>query len=431
MKWSNYNEFIDRPQNNTLRYVFNYFQDKILLLDSRLAELITDNQDRIDTLEQIHPDLYERLLADGFIVNDSEMEVKQCIQKLDERFRNKEKLRLTINPTLDCNLRCWYCYETHLKGSAMEAATMEGVINLVKKEMKHPTLKIVQLSFFGGEPLLQYNKIVEPLVKEIHQLCQAHNIQFELGFTSNAVLFTPKRIDKLLNIVPVFHIQVPFDGNRTVHNSIKMFANGTGSFDMIKKNMEYAIKRGVNVNVRCNYTSESLESFHDLLQEFKAYWHSPNLYFSFHRIWQDREKSDMALVMQELGRKLDSLGIQSNLSAASVQYLTPCYADYENNLLINYNGDVFRCTALNFEHEDRIAELDANGDLHYTPKVSELMKNRFLPECYSCKVLPICTVCSQSKITSIDRKCPSRPTEEMFRKQIRLYFHAITQSPRI
>lgn len=106
MKWSNYNEFIDRPQNNTLRYVFNYFQDKILLLDSRLAELITDNQDRIDTLEQIHPDLYERLLADGFIVNDSEMEVKQCIQKLDERFRNKEKLRLTINPTLDCNLRC-------------------------------------------------------------------------------------------------------------------------------------------------------------------------------------------------------------------------------------------------------------------------------------------------------------------------------------
>ena len=39
---------------------------------------------------------------------------------------------LIINPTLDCNFHCWYCYENHLKGSKMDEGIVSAITTLIR-----------------------------------------------------------------------------------------------------------------------------------------------------------------------------------------------------------------------------------------------------------------------------------------------------------
>ena len=71
------------------------------------------------------------------------------------------------------------------------------------------------------------------------------------------------------------------------------------------------------------------------------------------RVWQDRN-SKICQQEEVLGEELHLInrfrGAGYNCSAHVLDNTVsnPCYADKEMQLLINYNGDVFKCTARDF-----------------------------------------------------------------------------------
>ena len=75
-----------------------------------------------------------------------------------------------------------------------------------------------------------------------------------------------------------------------------------------------------------------------------------------------------------------------------------CYADYKSSIIINYNGDIFKCTARSFNHHERIGILENDGNITETERAKLYNINRFRPQCRSCKLLPICVICIQKKI---------------------------------
>ena len=45
-----------------------------------------------------------------------------------------------------------------------------------------------------------------------------------------------------------------------------------------------------------------------------------------------------------------------------------CYADKKNTVVVNYNGDLYKCTARDFVSKNREGTLTADGDIHWNDK---------------------------------------------------------------
>ena len=90
----------------------------------RLKPIIIERRHNIESLKEIHPSLYELLIKCGFIVLSAHDEMKSWVDEINSNLQSDDYVRITINPTLDCNLGCWYCYESHLKGSLMSKDTL-------------------------------------------------------------------------------------------------------------------------------------------------------------------------------------------------------------------------------------------------------------------------------------------------------------------
>ena len=102
---------------------YNSLSNEFLVLNNFLNELFVAslNENNVDDLKNLHPDFYSELYNKNFIVENDIDEIEQ-IRKMNQRLINNEtKYELTINPTMNCNFKCWYCYESHIKDSILKS----------------------------------------------------------------------------------------------------------------------------------------------------------------------------------------------------------------------------------------------------------------------------------------------------------------------
>src|SRR5580704_14743163 len=191
MKYSQFNSVIPFEEKFVL---FNTYTNNLIAMDPLLNDLlIASRHEGIDNLVDIHPGFYEALLANEFLVNEATDEVETIKRLRDYVDYNERTYHLTINPTMNCNFECWYCYETHVKASRMNEDIIDRVNRFLTAQL-HEGCKIQKftLSWFGGEPLLYFYDIVLPIIKHFNQLTQAINIQGDINFTSNGFLINDK-----------------------------------------------------------------------------------------------------------------------------------------------------------------------------------------------------------------------------------------------
>lgn len=91
-------------------------------------------------------------------------------------------------------------------------------------------------------------------------------------------------------------------------------------------------------------------------------------------------------------------------------------SDYLNSYVVNYNGDVYKCTARPFTHTSRVGFLSRNGEIVIENKSYNEVGYKFKPVCKKCRILPICRICSQAHIESDG--CPRHVTEDEKDRQI-------------
>lgn len=407
-------------------YLFNAFTKQWVKMESSLGKLIDEYTSSPNGLQVIHPDLFGALKENAFLVNDVEKERYDCLKSVQDKLNDSSVWKLTINPTLDCNLRCWYCYESHLKGSVMSDDTINNVEMLIHKTLKAGNVRMLQLAFFGGEPLLKYSPVVLPILLSAKEACKRNGVKLLLSFTSNSVCLTRKVVDKLKSICDDISVQVPFDGGKSCHDEVKHFGNGKGSYDIVRRNIIYAILQGIRINIRCNYTFKSLMSFEEVVRDFSGYHHFPNLRFSFHKVWQEKETLELKERMIEFKNAVKCFQFKSNLDSHFGDSINPCYGDYTQNIVVNYNGDVFKCTARDFKPEHRVGVLENNGTIAFCERNNQRLSRRFTKDCAKCKRLPICPICSQVRSESANGGCPIQISEGDVGINIAKYFYDLT-----
>lgn len=406
MKQSLYNNFIPLKTGGVLGY--NSLKRRFAVFTNDPKTLLKESEASNNYSSQE----YIRLKEGGFIIDDTFDEYQQLLVEINATDFNTEAAELHINPTLDCNFRCWYCYEEHMAGSKMSEEVLEAVKNYLNKTIAQP-LRHFRLSFFGGEPLLKFDSVCKPLIEEAAGLCAERGASFHTSFTTNSYLLTQDMADYLGRFS--CGMQITLDGHREFHNKVRFAPGGIGSYDRIISNVAMLADVGVRVVLRINYTLGNLESVSEIISDLKAQniVESNKIVIDFQRVWQDKHKGGnekIKLLIKEYSRQLKEIGISYSLPDLHNPRVSSCYGDKKNYICVNYNGDFYKCTARDFKPERRAGHLAPDGTLVWEPGHREAWeKAKFSREiCRSCRIAPICLGgCRQRGLESPDDgRCP-------------------------
>jgi len=151
---------------------------------------------------------------------------------------------LILNITDNCNFRCQYCKfannyysNKNYKRKSMELSTIKKSIDFFISNAKYiieKTKRDLVLGFYGGEPLLEFNKIM----KSIDYLETKFNYifdRFRFSMTINGSLFNKTIIKKLIKYN--FQLLVSLDGSKNIHDRYRVYKNGKGTFNDILNNL--------------------------------------------------------------------------------------------------------------------------------------------------------------------------------------------------
>lgn len=217
--------------------------------------------------------------------------------------------------------------------------------------------------------------------------CTSNNLKFSCNATSNGFLFT-QSIIKELSQLNFNYVQITLDGNETLHNQIRYTADNHGSYRRIISNIILLVKYGIGVILRFNYTPDNIESIKDVAKEFSELSKEQRnlIHVSLHRVWQEADVDSSTL------EHTISAFTKVGIAAKPTLFGEYCYADKGNSVVINYNGDLYKCTAVDFFNTPRDGYLTANGQLCWENdslnyRISHMFSNK---ACHSCRIFPLC-----------------------------------------
>lgn len=407
MEQSKYNCIL---QDNTGMVIYNAATDQLVALTPQLANIFNESKAAPEKIKAQHAELYDHLLQKGIFVCDDADETEAYIRKREEYERSSGEYTITINPTLACNMSCWYCYESHKNMPAMSADVKQSVLLLIDKLLADNKLKKLNLSFFGGEPLLYFDKVVVDIINHAKMQCKAFDAKLSIHFTTNAYLLTDNVLKQLEGLDVSF--QITIDGGKQVHDSVRKTKGGEPTYARIVEHIHQTLSRGFSVGVRFNYTAKSIPSFIDVVKDFSHLQQEQKqlVNFTFQRVWQDNEgdASQVGQQVEHIERAFEQAGLFVNNAKS---YIVPyCYADGVNTAVVNYNGDLFKCTARDFAPKSKEGTLAADGTLRWNERLRKRMSIRHGSDtCLQCRIYPICHGgCSQMKLEAPDgtSSCP-------------------------
>lgn len=386
--------------------IYNTLTDKILGINQELLDLLRMNKEKIDALQYIHKDFFNALREKGFIIDDEIDETAELVKNWEQDENRTDTLSLIINPTLDCNFHCWYCYEKHNKDMSMSVETLNAIFKLLHNQCKKEEIKHINLSFFGGEPLLFTSEIVLPIIEKLDAYTRENNKSYSISFTTNGYLLTKDVITQLQQFTKNISFQITLDGNKSLHNKTRFLAqNHQDSYDTIINNIKVAVLNQLYTCIRLNYTSKNITSFIDILKDFEDIKGSNAYYFDFQRVWQDNNNPNITNEAKRVKSIFREHGFRVSMDSQSSK--THCYADYKNNYVINYNGNIYKCTARDFKDGNRVGFLSKEGNIIMNDSYNKCIANRYnRNECKDCIIFPICHAgCIQHKLDSKDNNC--------------------------
>ena len=270
MKLSKYNIVVSR---NDRVIIFNTFRNTYTLLSKDFCQMLLDNS-CLDYLQKYPNKLYDKLYRGGIIIDDDVDEYQYLVKEYEKEVLESSVYNLTILPSLDCNLRCWYCYEKHIKGSHLNLEIQDKIVKHVEAVFeKNTSLECLNVEMYGGEPLLVQNrKIISYIIDRGKRL----------GFTFSAITngYDLVAYEDLLSPDGIAFLQITVDGVRDHHNSRRIHCQGFPTFDRILDNIGLALKRGVRVSVRVNTDRENIEDLKELQAIFERLQYVENPLFS-------------------------------------------------------------------------------------------------------------------------------------------------------
>lgn len=185
-----------------------------------------------------------------------------------DSFKNRQPVvkALCLHIAHDCNLACQYCFaeegEYHGRRALMSFEVGKKALDFLVANSG--TRRNLEVDFFGGEPLMNWN-VVKQLVEYGRSIEEANNKKFRFTLTTNGVLLN----DEILDFVnkEMGNIVLSTDGRKEVHDRMRPFRNGKGSYDLIMPKFKKVAesRNQTNYYVRGTFTHFNLDFSNDVL----------------------------------------------------------------------------------------------------------------------------------------------------------------------
>lgn len=151
-------------------------------------------------------------------------------------YEGKSANTTTFQITEQCSLRCIYCYETNKTPSVMTLDQAKKFIDILFNQKKDITFAHV-IEFIGGEPLLE-PELISNIIDYWEYQCIMHYPEVPWGLytiysiCTNGTTWKNEKVQKLFNkIKNRLSFTVSIDGNKELHDSARIYPDGSGSYD--------------------------------------------------------------------------------------------------------------------------------------------------------------------------------------------------------
>ncbi|MCI9100395.1 MAG: thioether cross-link-forming SCIFF peptide maturase [Lachnospiraceae bacterium] len=267
---------IHQYKNNGYNIVLDINSGSVHVVDDLvydLVEAMEQGMEKKHIMEKLLP-VYGREQVEtaygecGELIQSGQLFSKDIYKEEIQSFAGRKTVvkALCLHAAHNCNLSCRYCFaqegEYHGRRGLMSVEVGKQALDfLVENSGSRRNLEV---DFFGGEPLMNW-KAVQEIVEYGRGLEKKHDKKFRFTLTTNGVLLDEEKMEfanrEMSNVV------LSLDGRRQVHDFMRPFPNGAGSYDrIVPKFQEFAKLRGQkDYYVRGTFTRHNLDFAKDVL----------------------------------------------------------------------------------------------------------------------------------------------------------------------
>lgn len=371
------------------KYIYNsYTKSSINVLDDNF---------NIKDFEKLDNEQIEFLIRQGFLVDENTNEYEALKYMFNHNyFYGNSFLNVVLVPGLDCNFKCPYCFEKVAGNKILFDTDTKKYFSILKKYAKKVFEKYenVEISLFGGEPLLFSEEIFDLFDYITHEM---PNLSYFSSIVTNGALLDEKMVKRLIEY-KCKSIQITIDGCKNIHNKLRIFKDGTESYELLIKNINDIVSllpKDCLFNLRINLNNVSvgdvkltLEDIHEVIRN--------RINVLFRPIYNtDSYKHDNTNKFYNLMPFYDlatELGFNIVKNTYYYQACESCSG--ENFYFIMPDLTLWKCINDIGFREAQIGRISENGEMEFN--ADKLIKwhsysNCFEDEkCKDCKLLPDC-----------------------------------------
>lgn len=336
------------------------------------------------------------LLSTNILINDDVDDLSLFNFRLWKTKSDTSYLLATILPTYRCNFGCVYCLQ---RGSVPEdypvmspetaAATADWVAKMASLRHYHH----VELAWFGGEPLLAVDRILEMTARVKRSLPE--KVSLSHFFQTNGFLLKDA-LPRLSDLKNVF-FQVSLDGPRDIHDARRPLRDGAGTFDRVMKGIEAALTQH-QVGLIINLDNHNVARVQESLRTLAELRPSENLrvWFGFisrpiegsqhcnSHCWTTEQICEDYVDTMRIAREV-GLHVTNNISMGL------CYQESFSTPIIDPVGDIYSCLSAVGRPDHLVGSVHVPDPMVYIARKSKLVARHVAKEeCDQCPYLPLC-----------------------------------------
>jgi len=406
LKSSQFNEYLGCIMNEFV--VYNNLSSAMIEVSESTYKALINCQ-----LYNLSDQTITGLRKGHFIVEKNKNEIEEIRKRKIEIQENNTVIGLQILPLFRCNFNCTYCFQKPIRNEkVMPKNVMDGIISWLEGKIKSTT-KVLNIMWFGGEPLLALDQF-KYLSKNFIDITDARNIRYYSNIITNGYLLNNSNIQLLLEN-GVKSAMVTIDGTEKVHDGRRMLKNGGKTWRVIIDNLKKALNRGLSVTIRINIDKTNINAIDHLLEDlekerilndvgyfFGLISHFGNACSSIQDNLLSMEETDKILKQKKI---MDILSRANNFKYRVPADLVGCVASAKHSYVVCPSGELYKCSKTIGDQKEECGNI-LNPDSNHPNFIKWLDIDNFnIKLCSSCSMIPVCRgkVCAYDVMNKLGR----------------------------
>lgn len=210
------------------------------------------------------------LMLIGYIISHEGISSRDIYKfELVNGIAKKDRLGIYFVPSRRCNLACSYCIQNNLfdekENMEITPEIIDKYYDWLQEKINLWNVKEITGIFYGGEPLTTNKNTFKYLLEKFDEL----EVKPKYTMITNGV--------NIVEYSEIFekikYIQVTLDGNKEIHDSRRIFKNGSGSYDLIMEGLKKYLllskdhKATVRFNIDKTNRDNILEDLKNIINE--------------------------------------------------------------------------------------------------------------------------------------------------------------------